>query len=241
MSAASEVLSGLEVSEVREHGDRHAFLARVTTFSHRDHVENIAHPLPDAELADGLIPVGYRVLDANDLEGSYMRNATAALLNVQRFRAAVPPEEFLRALITGEGVKQAVVSETALATRVGRYLGSLGVTVSAHSAKAAVTADLGVTAPCMGVAATGSLVQDSTLEGGRGASLVPRIHLALLPISKLVATTADVLSGFGRRGPALMPANVALISGPSRTGDIEMILTVGVHGPHKVFVALLDG
>jgi L-lactate dehydrogenase complex protein LldG len=238
MSAMSAV-SG--VAEVREHGDRHAFLARVSTYSHRDHVENIAHPLPSPDLADGLIPVGYRDLDVNDLVGSYMRNASATLINVQRFPASVPPEEYLRALIDNEGIKEAVVSEAALATQVGGYLRSLGVSVSAHSAKAAITADLGVTAPCMGIAATGSLVQDSTLEGGRGASLVPRLHLALLPISKLVGTTADVLSGFGRRGPALMPANVALISAPSRTGDIEMILTVGVHGPRKVFVALLDG
>jgi L-lactate dehydrogenase complex protein LldG len=228
--------------DLLEHGDRHAFLARVATFALRDHVDNVAHPLPDATLADGLIPVGYRTLDAGDLEASYTQNATAALLQVHRFPVRVPPEEFLRALITQEQIAKAVVSAEPLAQQVGRYLEALGVAVHAHSPTSSVDADLGITSPRFGIAATGSLVQDSAAEGGRGASLVPRLHLALLPVSRLVATTADVLTTFGTQGSpfASMPANVTLISGPSRTGDIEMILTVGVHGPRKVFVVLLN-
>jgi L-lactate dehydrogenase complex protein LldG len=228
--------------ETLEHGDRHAFLSRVATFALRDHVDNAAHPLPDPALADGLIPVGYRTLDANDLEASYIRNATAALLHVHRFPARVPPEEFLRTVIADEHIKKAVVSAEPLAQQVGRYLSALGVVVEPHGPSESVDADLGVTSPLVAIAATGSLVQNSTAEGGRGASLVPRLHLALLPVSRIVATTADVLSTFGAPGSAFgsMPANVTLISGPSRTGDIEMILTVGVHGPRKVFIALLD-
>lgn len=226
----------------REFGDRHAFLARASSLSHREHPSNLAHPLPDAALGMNPIDVGYRKLDAADLRGSFIRNARAALLAVDELdgsQSTVPSDEYLRAHIDANGVRSAVVSDAPLARVVGDRLSALGVSVSGYSRSAAATADLGVSAPVAGVAATGSLLQDSTAEGGRGVSLLPRTHLALLPVSSLVSTTADVLRTFGSYEGGL-PANLVLISGPSRTGDIEMILTVGVHGPVKVTVALIS-
>ena len=221
-----------------ETGDRHAFLARAFARGARAHAANVAHPLPDAVTYEsGFVPIGYRTLDPADLVGSFTDNATAALLNVERVSAVT--DEFLRAHIEEQDIRSAVVSRAPAAQAVGARLEALGVSVSAYSRDAAVTADLGVSAPAFGIAATGSLVQDSTVEGGRGISLVPRMHLAVLPVASIVATTADVFATFvGRVGG--MPSNVVLITGPSRTGDIEMILTVGVHGPVKVIVALVD-
>ena len=226
----------------REHGDRTAFMARVRTLAGRPTDANVAHPLP-AEPAriDGFVPIVYASLggrrDDATLVESYVRNATTALLDVRQVDGYGPSDEFLRALIADENVRRAVVSKAPAAMEFGARLARLGVEVVPYSRAAAVDADLGVSCPFAGIAATGSLVQDSTLEGGRGVSLVPRVHLALLPASKIVPTTAQVLRTLtGRVGN--MPANVVLISGPSRTGDIEMILTVGVHGPIKVIVAL---
>ena len=59
----------------------------------------------------------------------------------------------------------------------------------------------------------------------------------VLPASRIVATSADVLRSLGD-GRAL-PANLVLITGPSRSGDIEQIMTLGVHGPLAVEIALL--
>lgn len=227
----------------REFGDRHAFLARASSLSHREHPSNVAHPLPDAALGMNPIDVGYRKLDAADLRGSFVRNARTALLDVDELDPSgfdLPSDEYLRAHIAANGIRSAVVSNAPLAQRVGDQLRSLGVSVTDYSRSTAVTADLGVSVPVAGIAATGSLLQDSTVEGGRGVSLLPRTHLALLPVSSLVATTADMLRSFGSYAGGL-PSNLVLISGPSRTGDIEMILTVGVHGPVKVTVALLSG
>ena len=221
-----------------EHGDRHAFLARVTAFGARSHEPNVAHPLPISDWPAGsFVPIGYRSLDGSDLVGSFLRNAAVALL--EPHRVAAVDDDFLRAQIESLGVRSAVVSRAPAAVAVGVQLAALGVDVRAYASEPATTADLGVSAPRWGIAATGSLVQDSSVEGSRGASLVPRLHLAVLPVSAIVATTADVFATFPTR-PDGMPANLVLITGPSRTGDIEMILTVGVHGPTKVIVALTD-
>ena len=236
-----------------ETGDRRAFLDRMRSRAARSHAPNVAHPMPAAVVAEGaFVPIEYRTLDRSDLVGSFVRNAATALLDVHRMPAV--DDDFLRLLIDANGVGSAVVSRAPGAVAIGERLVSLGVTVRPYSRDAAVTADLGVTAPSFGIAATGSLVQDSSVEGSRGASLVPRLHLAVVPAARIVGTTADVLATFTRTAPAhasatkastagpadAMPANVVIISGPSRTGDIEMILTVGVHGPTKVFVALVD-
>ena len=222
----------------REHGDRHAFLARVTTRASRSFEPNVAHPLPETTAQAGeFVPIAYASLDPADLVGSYVRNAEVALLDVHRMSAV--EDEFLRAQIEANAIRSAVVSRAPAAVAVGAQLEALGVHVAPYSREAAATADLGVSAPRFAIAATGSLVHDSSIDGGRGASLVPRLHLAVLPVSAIVATTADVFATFPSRADG-MPANLVLITGPSRTGDIEMILTVGVHGPTKVIVAVTD-
>ena len=222
-----------------EYGDRHAFLARATTFAARDAAPNVAHPLPAERAgADGFVPIGYRTLTSglNSLADDFERNATAVLLEVVRCEAAGLTLDQLAVFVEEHSVRTAVVSREATAVAAGAQLSELGVDVADYTPERAVLADLGVTSPRFGVAATGSLVQDSTLEGSRGASLVPRVHMAVLPVDRIVATTADVMRAYLLS--ATMPTNITFITGPSRTGDIEMILTVGVHGPIKVVIAL---
>jgi L-lactate utilization protein LutB len=94
----------------------------------------------------------------------------------------------------------------------------------------------GITGALVGIAESGSLV----LVGGEGhpltASLLPDIHIAILRESDLVATLADALAR-----PEILAASAAvIITGPSRTADIEMALTIGVHGPKDVHVFLIE-
>jgi len=94
----------------------------------------------------------------------------------------------------------------------------------------------GITGALLGIAESGSLV----LVGGEGrpltASLLPDIHIAILWESDLVPTLAEALSR-----PEILAASAAvIITGPSRTADIEMTLTIGVHGPKEVHVFLIE-
>jgi len=95
----------------------------------------------------------------------------------------------------------------------------------------------GLTGALAGVAESGTLV----LTGGSGrplsASLLPRIHLAVLRATDIVPRLPQALSL-----PAIMQASsTVLINGPSRTADIEMTMTIGMHGPGKLYVFCVQG
>jgi L-lactate dehydrogenase complex protein LldG len=89
------------------------------------------------------------------------------------------------------------------------------------------------------VAATGSIVVDSA-RAGRLVSLLPPVAVFVVDASSVVALTGDVLRHHDERWPDGPPTNVVFVTGPSRSGDIEMILAVGVHGPGEVHAVLVE-
>jgi L-lactate dehydrogenase complex protein LldG len=68
------------------------------------------------------------------------------------------------------------------------------------------------------------------------SSLLPEVHIAILRSSDIHESLSQVL----RLREVRSAASVVLISGPSRTADIEMTLTIGVHGPKELYVLCLD-
>jgi L-lactate utilization protein LutC len=134
-----------------------------------------------------------------------------------------------------------VVSCDPEATSTASHLEGLGVAVVPWDGPAsAAAADLGVTGAVCGIAATGSVVVASDRAGGRSASLLPPVHAVLVRVGSLVATPADLWRDLGRLFPAGLPSQVVVITGPSRTADIELVLVCGVHGPGHVWVGLLE-
>ena len=107
-----------------------------------------------------------------------------------------------------------------------------GITVS-HEPDAAIR--VGVTKAICGLADTGSVL----IADGEGnplqASLLPQIHIAVLCASDILPSLADAMTL-----PAIRQSKAAVvITGPSRTADIEMSLTIGMHGPGEVYVFLV--
>jgi L-lactate utilization protein LutC len=223
-----------------EHGDRAAFLRHVRDRLAVPAPANVAHPLPRL---DGPVPRPvFRALDPDDLAGTFERAAAAVQTRVHRSRGRQVPPDVLRELIDAEGIRRAVVSAEPEAAAAGKTLARLGVTVTAYDHPAATpevaAADLGVTSAIAGIAATGSVAVSAAAAGGRGASLLPRVHLCVLPVSRLVPTPAEVLRPLSGTEP---PSNLVLISSASRSADIETKLTWGIHGPVSVHVVLLSG
>jgi len=91
---------------------------------------------------------------------------------------------------------------------------------------------VGITGAAAGIAETGTLVVTSGKGKPQSTSLLPQIHLAILPEAAIQKDLAEVL----KLRKVREASAVSLISGPSKTADIEMTLTVGVHGPGEVYV-----
>lgn len=98
-------------------------------------------------------------------------------------------------------------------------------------------AEVGVTSALIAVADTGTIVVGSSPETPRSTSLVPPVHVALVPESRLVHTYAEAVERLAAMRP--IPSGVAFITGPSSSGDIELTLVRGVHGPAEVHVVFL--
>jgi L-lactate dehydrogenase complex protein LldG len=96
--------------------------------------------------------------------------------------------------------------------------------------------DVGISTAQAAIAETGTLVLDSARERHRLVSLVPPVHIAIVDASTIRATLGETLTML-QSGKELSPA-VTFITGPSRTADIELTLTIGVHGPQELYVII---
>lgn len=104
----------------------------------------------------------------------------------------------------------------------------------------AADAVAGVTGSNYGLAETGTVVIDSTPELVRLASTLPERHFVILDPSTIIIGQQQ--AGEALRGLQQQSADfLAYITGPSRTADIERVLTIGVHGPCELYVLLLSG
>jgi L-lactate dehydrogenase complex protein LldG len=105
-------------------------------------------------------------------------------------------------------------------------------------------ADVGLSGVDYVIAETGTLVVSARPGQMRGVSLLPPVHIAVARTEQIVATLADYLLLLRAGGEELsqhLTSCVSFITGPSRTGDIELTLTVGVHGPGELHLVLIDG
>jgi len=93
--------------------------------------------------------------------------------------------------------------------------------------------DVGISTAQAAIAETGTLVLDSAYERHRLVSLVPPVHIAIIKESAIVETLSDALTLIQQN--EISPA-ITFITGPSRTADIELTLTIGVHGPQELYV-----
>jgi L-lactate dehydrogenase complex protein LldG len=99
---------------------------------------------------------------------------------------------------------------------------------------------VGITGAFAAIAETGTLVIVSGAETPTATTLLPDTHVAILRADRIVAAMEDAFALLRRELRAL-PRAVNLISGPSRTGDIEQTIVLGAHGPFRVHIIVLGG
>lgn len=153
--------------------------------------------------------------------------------------AASPADalDYVRRVIDG---RQAVASNAP-------FLGACGVTAlpsvrSGLTDRAALralcsTCAVGVTSADYCLADTGTLVMLSSREEARLISLLPPIHIAVVERERILSGLDELLTVLPQ--PAEQSSSMVLITGPSRTADIEQILVRGVHGPGEIHAVIL--
>lgn len=102
-------------------------------------------------------------------------------------------------------------------------------------------ADVGISGVYRLVAETGSVVMATSTRQPRSLSLLPPVHIALGEPSQLLPDLFDLFDLFSpvpSADQSLPPSCLTLITGPSKTGDIELRLVTGVHGPGEIHVVL---
>ncbi len=95
---------------------------------------------------------------------------------------------------------------------------------------------VGVTGAHLAVARPAAIALAASVGSPRGTSLVPPDHICVLRTADVMETLADAMQAIAA---GELPSALSWIGGPSRTGDLEMITTLGVHGPRTVEVVLL--
>jgi L-lactate dehydrogenase complex protein LldG len=98
-------------------------------------------------------------------------------------------------------------------------------------------AGVGITCADYALADTGTLVMISSMEEARMISLLPPAHIAVVPRDRILGGLDELFTRI--RKPADLTSSMVLITGPSRTGDIEQILVRGVHGPGEIHVVVI--
>jgi L-lactate utilization protein LutC len=143
-------------------------------------------------------------------------------------------------LVGAKSARRVLLSDGAVIDplNLGDVLRSRGVEVfdSAAGREETFAADLGVTGVDYLVAETGSIALFTRPGQPRSFNLLPPVHVAVAERGQILPDLFDLFAL--ERGE--LPACLSLITGPSKTGDIELRLVTGVHGPGEVHVVLID-
>jgi L-lactate dehydrogenase complex protein LldG len=154
-------------------------------------------------------------------------------------RAASPGDarEYVAGLAVG---RRAVISRAPDLDRLG-IAGLPGVQVApgdpAAVKEACAAADIGVTTAEYGMCDTGALVVLASSRESRLASLLPTIHVTVLPAERILTGLDELFTVMP--DPGAVSSSMVLIGGPSKTADIEQILTLGVHGPREIHLVIV--
>ena len=165
--------------------------------------------------------------------------------------------QFLQAALAGSSTVEEVAGRHEVPAAVQRYLegeglpkaaalwaefreldwASAGITVAVRAANGDDA--VGITGVGCAIAETGTLVVLSGPDTAATTSLLPATHIAVVRLSSLVPGMEEALARIKTEQGAL-PRAVNLISGPSRTGDIEQTIVLGAHGPSRVHLILVE-
>ncbi len=174
---------------------------------------------------------------------TFKARAEAVSAEVHRFATQREALDFSLGLLQEQGVLDgppggALWAEGSFLKGSGRkFLASEAPGLSFQvTREAAAAARIGISQADWAVAATGTLVMDAAPVEQRLVATLPPIHVILAASSRILPDLAGALARIhpGRSG------YISLVTGPSRTADIERVLTIGAHGPERLVIVFAD-
>lgn len=145
----------------------------------------------------------------------------------------------LRRVVAKGGIRRIALSDDPVATELVGILSGVEV-VELGDREQLLDCDAGLSGAQWGISETGTLVLASDAERHRLVSLLPPVHVAVLSATRILGGLEEALQQVARGGSEALPRAVTLVTGPSRTADIELTLVVGVHGPKELHVIVLQ-
>ena len=187
----------------------------------------------------GVIPARGQLPDAEHVE-LFIRQATAAAATVERVASAdaVPAavSAYLRARNLPASIRMGADERLATMPWAGE------ATLTVLSGPSDGHDEVGVSHGFRGVAETGTLVLTSGGENPTTINFLPDHHVVVLKAADVAGDLETAISAVrARYGKGSMPRTLNLITGPSRSGDIEQKLLLGAHGPRALHIVVVDG
>lgn len=162
----------------------------------------------------------------------FQTSAEAVGTVIKRFTEPDEAAAYLAELTKGEPVAASYLPDD-----ISPLLGTLSL---ASPTDYAVTRTA-VSFALAGIAATGSLLLDLSDPVGRSATALPPVHVVFLRASSIVPDLYALQESIASTLNASSNGYLSITTGPSRTADIERVLTIGVHGPKELHVLVLEG
>jgi L-lactate dehydrogenase complex protein LldG len=191
----------------------------------------------------GLILIHTRYKEVNNMYELFKAKAEAVGAEVHRLKTKADALDFIVSFLKDEGVSDAPKGYALWAE--GPFLNGVDRTslqAKAPGLKFQVTRELaadslvGISEAGYALTDTGSLVTDQSAIVQRLVSTLPVIHVAIIGTDRILDGKPAVFA-------KINPSNsryIAFITGPSRTADIERVLTIGVHGPKRLVIVFVD-
>lgn len=228
------------LQRIRNHQSFDSLRTGSSIVNHQSSITNHQSPHP------GRFPRPVRTLP-DDLVGEFSRRLTAVGGHVYLVKDAAAARQQLSAIV--DGLRQKGISLGQAVMTAHPILGDLELDTLLpsrniqtfripHSSFQIQDADLGLTGVDYAIASSGTIVMAASPHHPRSASLLPPVHIAIVRQSQLLPDLAALADKLRQDFPQRQSSGLALITGPSRTADIEQTLSIGVHGPGELHVLM---
>lgn len=177
--------------------------------------------------------------DTESLIARFQRELESLRGEFARVREPRQAREWLRELWTRNSFQKVAAGDDPMLRRLLEGMEVQWVGAGGPAGVALEPVELAVTRADALVARTGSVLLSSRSAAGRALSVLAPVHLVVATAEELVPDLRDGLDLWRRRHGADWPSNAVVITGPSRTADIEKVLVLGAHGPKRLITLLV--